>query len=459
MRISRFPAPYEAAIAVSDDPDNSTLASFTAMYDFLAGIGFPTTRAMWTFEREEFTGTPPLPIEFSAPLLKDPDCLDYCRRLRTAGFEICLHGASSGNNTRERTVAALDALESSLGASPVFVFHSKNAENLYWDASVASSKIGRALLGLYTRNRCFGEVSGSRYFWGDVCRERVRFIRMFRTRRLDTLAENPSMPYHDFRKPFVNFWFSATKGHIPRLFAGENIERLRRRNGASVLYQYLDRYVDAEGRIPADVREALERVASDGRIWKAPVSALLERLRRTRLVLIHRQGERAWIVNAGRKPLEEVQVCGKPSDGMRADAPFRTDPGRGCLILSRLEPLSVVRVDEAGASPGTTPEGERGVHVFKFAKGTAAANLADRPVEYRGSDRKVTIAPRGVHVEYLDPEAARLEVLEPPPRGEIRRMMLAQGLILLREHVLLGRKVSVRGYLRDTGKVESQRNW
>ncbi len=459
MKILGFPAPFDAAVAVSDDPDNSTLASFKAMYDFLASIGFPTTRAMWPFEREEYTGTPPLPIEFSAPLLTDPACLDYCRKLREAGFEICLHGASCGNNSRERTIAALDFFDGALGASPVFVFHSKNAENLYWDAAVASGRIGRALLGLYTRNRCFGEVPESRYFWGDVCRERVGFVRMFRTRRLDTLAENPSMPYHDFRKPFVNFWFSATKGHVPKLFDRRKIEKLRRTNGASILYQYLDRYVDAEGRIPAGVRESLARVAADGRIWKATVSGLLERLRRTRLVRIHREGGRAWIINAGREPIADLQVRAGRPESLRPEAAFRVDPARGCLVLPRLEPRTAVRLDGAGADPKSGPGRERAPRLFKCPKGIVAANLGDRPMEYDAAGGRIALPPGGVHVEYRDLEAERLEVLEPPPRREIRRMMLAQGLILLREHVLLGRKVSVRRYLRDTGKVESQRHW
>jgi len=60
--------------------------------------------------------------------------------------------------------------------------------------------------------RYMGDVEGSPYFWGDICKERIRYFRNFTYPAINTLACCPQMPYHDERRPFVNHWFASTDG-------------------------------------------------------------------------------------------------------------------------------------------------------------------------------------------------------------------------------------------------------
>src|SRR5262249_22313029 len=149
-------------------------------------------------------GIPALPESIQRGVtLEDPEYARYCDTLSQAGFEICLHGASAGNNRRERTARALELVAARFGRPGTYICHAKNAENPYWHERVAPRGPAQRLLGLASRYRCSGEDPASPYYWGDLCRSEVKQIRLFRTRNVNTLAENPSMPYHDPEKPYV----------------------------------------------------------------------------------------------------------------------------------------------------------------------------------------------------------------------------------------------------------------
>ena len=173
MKLFWLPGTYEAGISITDDPDNGSFIQFKAVYDLLSKVGLPTTRAMWVYKPTEPTGTPPLPISFSAPLLIDKECLDYCKLLSDKGFEICLHGASSGNNSRIKMIEAIQFLEREIGPSRTYICHSKNAENPYWDSKCTDNRFFSRLLRFYSSNECFGEVEESPYFWGDICSQKI----------------------------------------------------------------------------------------------------------------------------------------------------------------------------------------------------------------------------------------------------------------------------------------------
>ena len=192
-------------------------------------------------------GIPPIPDSALRGItLEDQEYLEYCKRLHINGFEICLHGASAGNNTRTYTLDALDFLERNIGGSDTFVCHSKNADNIYWEDKVTSLYPFKLLLKAYSKYSCSGEVESSPFFWGDICYKRINQIRLFRTRRIDTLNRNPSMPYFHSHKPYVNAWFSATKRRLADCACQRSLDSLKSNNGLTVLYQYLHRYVNPD---------------------------------------------------------------------------------------------------------------------------------------------------------------------------------------------------------------------
>jgi len=118
------PFPFRAGFCITDDTDAATLESVRIVYDLLASIGLVTTKTVWPFEAAEPCGIPPLPASILRGVtLQDPGYRAYCDGLHARGFEICLHGASAGNNVRERTARALDLVGREFGRPGTFVCH------------------------------------------------------------------------------------------------------------------------------------------------------------------------------------------------------------------------------------------------------------------------------------------------------------------------------------------------
>ncbi len=470
MNVLWLPDFYEAGIAITDDPDNGSFQQFKSIYDLLIRLNLPTTRAMWAFKPVEYTGTPPLDIEFFAPALVEKDCLAYCKELHRHGFEICLHGASSGNNTRQRMIDALDFIEHEIGPVRTFICHSKNAENPYWEYKCTDSPLFSRALQMYSKNRCFGEVEGSPYFWGDYCKNRIDYVRLFRTRQVNTLAFNPAMPYHEFNKPYVNFWFSATKGYLPKLLTPQAIERLCSSNGASIVYQYLHKYVDKNGVILPEVSACLERLSTDNRLFFRPASVLLDRLRQFHMLFLIRHQGKVFLMNASRKPVDSIQLCLDPGEDIDSCFPDRVVMrGRkvtvGPFASQSMTILPIVNISLKTKFHKADFFGN--IAVLKFPMGSIAANCSSQPAAipdqcniFQFADPSLKqLAGNQVAVCYTHPDAQRLEILQPIRHRELHRLFRGQAFITVREHVLLGRKISTDKYLHNPGKMEDPSNW
>lgn len=74
------------------------------------------------------------------------------------------------------------------------------------------------LTGFRNHGRFRGHVPAQRLFWGDVCRERIKYVRNFVFGDIDTLAACPVMPDHDPDRPLVNYWFASSEGAIVDTF-------------------------------------------------------------------------------------------------------------------------------------------------------------------------------------------------------------------------------------------------
>ncbi len=104
------PHPYRAGFCITDDTDAATFEQVKAVYDYLLSRNFRTTRTVWAFKPMDRCGVPPIPDSALRGItLEDRRYLEYCKTLHERGFEICLHGASAGNNTREYTRRACEA--------------------------------------------------------------------------------------------------------------------------------------------------------------------------------------------------------------------------------------------------------------------------------------------------------------------------------------------------------------
>jgi len=88
-----------------------------------------------------------------------------------------------------------------------------------------------------------GHREDSRHFGGDVCRERISFVRNFVFRDINTLRNDPWMLYRSAHHPFVHEWFSASDGidlqKFIKLASERNQDRLMEEDGACTVYTHM----------------------------------------------------------------------------------------------------------------------------------------------------------------------------------------------------------------------------
>lgn len=204
---SCFLDPKRFAFSVFDDTDFDTLDNVGPVYKFLADLGFRTTKSVWPLALN-------LAGEIRGDTLQDPPYLAFILDLKRQGFEIGSHNAQNYDATGEVTRRGMDEFSRLIGHYPfTHCNHFSNRENIYWGARRLSSPGVRLVYNLATRfskrNRFQGHVEKSPLSWGDLRREHVRYVcnLVFDEINLDTI--NPTMPYRDPSRPYVNTWFSS----------------------------------------------------------------------------------------------------------------------------------------------------------------------------------------------------------------------------------------------------------
>jgi hypothetical protein len=455
------PFPYRGGFCITDDTDAATLESVRAVYDFLASIGLKATKTVWAFPPVEPCGIPALPPSIQRGItLEDPKYLDYCVGLAAHGFEICLHGASSGNNVRDRTARAFDVVERRFGLPGTYICHAKNAENPYWHEKVAPRGPAQIMLKFASHYRCSGEDPASPYFWGDLCLAKVRHMRLFRTRNVNTLAENPSMPYYDPEKPWVTSWFSATKRSFADATAPAALDQITRECGLCVLYQYMHRYADPSGSgVQAAFRASAERLMTNSAVWVDTTSALMERLRQVQgVVLAHRKHE-VWIANAGEADVLELQVRIASTHLGDMSAPGTERAGDG-IRIPRLPARRMIRLALAREAGPETP---RAVAIDAAGHGRRAlrtgvvlVNAGDAPWQAEPGEAVAAGECRFVPA----PGMGAQRPIATPSAAELYRLLMGQVAIIGREVAIKGRSLDSRRFLAaEKIALEDHANW
>src|SRR6266513_2504186 len=110
-----------------------------------------------------------------------------------------------------------------------------------WISSRQSSLL-RRMVGLLRKEATsyyLGDVKDTDYFWGDLCREHIRYVRNWTFSCLNMLEVNPEMPYRLSGTPYVNLWFSTADapdvGDFVRLLTQENVDRLEDAGGLCII--------------------------------------------------------------------------------------------------------------------------------------------------------------------------------------------------------------------------------
>src|SRR5580700_1063776 len=276
-----WPEGRRFAFTVFDDPDAQNFATTRLVYSFLADLGLRTTIAAWPLgvRREANSG---------GETCANPEYRAFLQQLQGTGFEIAFHNAAPHANPRAETIEALDRFEEYFGQNPSSMANHYNEEAIYW-GSARLSGWRRKMYNVITRGRnegrFFGDVEGHHAFWGDVCRERIRYCRNFVFSDINTLRMCPWMPYSDPHRPFVRYWFSASEGDMaPRFLQtmrDRNQDRLEEEGGASIMYTHFGHGYVQEGKLNPEFRRVMERMARKNG-WFVPASTLLDFLMRTR---------------------------------------------------------------------------------------------------------------------------------------------------------------------------------
>jgi hypothetical protein len=280
---SPVPPDKSCAIAIVDDTDYFQFDSVGPLYDLLNDLGVRVTKTVWAFDAE---GRNPKNHGLS---LDDPAYRQWAIDLTDHGHEIVLHSATSGHDERATTQQAYALLNELIPQAPrVEVFHSSNKEALYWGHKRLPRPVLSSLYRLARDSRFEGDEEESPYFWLDLSRELVPYVRGFTFNHVNTLSVNPSMPYEDSRTPGAPLWFSSSNGRsvveFLELLTPANIERLKEETGACIVYTHFSSdFVDESGssapRVKSEVRELFTRLAGDPTIEFVPAGELLDRLR------------------------------------------------------------------------------------------------------------------------------------------------------------------------------------
>jgi hypothetical protein len=273
-----FPEGHKFAFSIIDDTDMATLERLEPVYEVLERYGLRTTKTVWVFPSNS---------------RHDPDHGDalvetayrnFVADLQRKGFEIALHGVRGGSSRRDETLAGLEAFRAALGQYPrMHVNHSLNQENLYWGRHLYALAPLQWAAGLMISYEFSGHDPQSDYFWGDVARQHIQYVRRFTYSEINLLAVSPAMPYRLEDMPYVNYWFPTANGdrviNFIELLRDENLDRLEREGGVCLVYAHLGAgSFNKDGGVDPRFEERVRAVAARNG-WFVPASQILDYLR------------------------------------------------------------------------------------------------------------------------------------------------------------------------------------
>jgi hypothetical protein len=293
-----WPGSKTFAFTIFDDPDWDIDENVADIYSFLFDLGFRTTKAVWPIRGH---GTP----RIGGRTCEDEKYLNWMRDLKDQGFEIALHNATYNTSVREQTAHGLEVFRRQFGHDPYSMSnHSGCLESIYWGRERLSGK-NRTLYDLLhmelngNKTQFHGHMEGSPLFWGDICRERIKYVRNFVLGDINTLKACPMMPYHDAARPYVNYWFAASEGpnvdSFNAMMSEGNQDKLVREGGACIMYTHFASGFLEGGKISKRFKHLMQRLSKMNG-WFVPAHTMLD-------MIVQVRGEHA-ITSTERQALE-----------------------------------------------------------------------------------------------------------------------------------------------------------
>ncbi len=267
------------AFSVFDDTDSATLENVSGVYSFLADCGFRTTKSAWMVDGDPQRG------EFVGSTCDDHEYLRWLLDLQSRGFEIGWHNCTWHGLPRPSVQSALQKYADLFGHNPATgTNHTGVEDSIYWGEARLTgwrTSLYNVFTGFRNRGLYRGHIDGDDYFWGDLCREKIKYYRNFVFWDINTLKTCPWMPYHDPLKPYVNYWFASTDGHdvnaYTRCINEANQDRLEAEGGACIMYTHFAKGFWQTGALDAEFRRLMTCLARKNG-WFVPVATMLDHL-------------------------------------------------------------------------------------------------------------------------------------------------------------------------------------
>jgi hypothetical protein len=331
--VSPYPDGRNFAFTITDDPDFRRINKVEPIYNFLLENGFKTTIAVWVREATKSNGLPEIKkFHDYGDTCKRKGFVEFHQRLQNEGFEIALHTVSGGNDYRDDTKEGYEEFKRLFGYYPkINIMHSNNLENIYWGIHIFENRLLQVMTKLFYRKAKLpfsGEQEESPYFWGDICKAKTKYVRMWGTSDINTLKFNPSMPYHDPKKPYVNYWFSFSDGYnvkyFNKLLSDKNIRKLVKERGTCIVYTHFsdgfcDKQKDGSYVINNTIKIQLEKLSNQKDGWFVPASEILDRLLAMKNVVVHDAGSTILVSNTNDFPVSGVTLMTKPDRILYSD--------------------------------------------------------------------------------------------------------------------------------------------
>jgi hypothetical protein len=279
-----WPSGKDFAFTIFDDPDLDSVNNVAALYSFLGDLGLRTTKAVWP---SSGTYTP----RVGGATCADEEYLRWIFNLKAQGFEIALHNVTYHTSTREVTESGIEKFYRLFGHYPYSMAnHTGCLEGIYWGNERLSGlhrHIYNLLHVLSNRRRAIseGHIESSPLFWGDLCKQKIKYVRNFVFADINTLKVCPAMPYHDPARPYVNYWFAASEGPNVNAFneavSERNQDRLASEGGACIMYTHFASGFLEDGTLNRRFKCLMERIRNMNG-WFVPVHTLLDFLLETK---------------------------------------------------------------------------------------------------------------------------------------------------------------------------------